>query len=304
MGILKKSFILILLVALSCSPKISKIDVYTDGAKKGDESAIKSLLKLLEHYEEDIKVKAYGGLIMVPEGKREFLSGLILNKLKSEKDVVTKEFLIALAGKLKIKSAVPVLIDMARDKSYPRRYVVYFALGEIGDISSISTLIEGLEDERVDVQKYASRAIIKLGPKALPVIFERFNSLKKEVQGYLIRAMGEIRDRSAEDLLISQINSENKYDVIWALGKVGTEKSLPYLLSELKNPDYLARVKACQALGDLNQPSAIPYLRKLLSDKEVVVREWSARSLEVLTGERTYYIDEKGKPALPYSLYH
>lgn len=301
---LRVFFLVILLIIFSCSPKISKIDSYIDSAKKGDTSAIKNLVKLLDHYEEDIKVKAYGGLIMVPEDKREYLSNLILDRLKSEKDVVTKEYLIALSGKLRLKSAVPVLVSIAKEKKYPRRYVVYFALGEIGDISAIDTVIEGLSDERVDVQKYASRAIIKMGPKALPVIFEEFNSLNKDIQGYLIRAMGEIRDKSAEDLLISQINSENKYDVIWALGKVGTEKSLPYLISELKNQDYIARVRACQALGDLNQPSAIPHLRRTLSDKEVVVREWAARSLEVLTGERTYYIDEKGKPALPYSLYH
>lgn len=301
---LRVFFLVILLIIFSCSPKISKIDSYIESAKKGDTSAIKNLVKLLEHYEEDIKVKAYGGLIMVPEDKREYLSKLILNKLKSEKDDVTKEYLIALSGKLRLKSAVQILVSIAKEKNYPRRYVVYFALGEIGDISAIDTVIEGLSDERVDVQKYASRAIIKMGPKALPVIFEKFNSLKKDVQGYLIRAMGEIRDKSAEDLLISQINSENKYDVIWALGKVGTEKSLPYLISELKNQDYIARVRACQALGDLNHPSAIPHLRRTLSDKEVVVREWAARSLEVLTGERTYYIDEKGKRALPYSLYH
>lgn len=297
-------FIFFFIILFSCSPRISKVDDYINLAKKGDKSAIKSLLKLLEYDEESVKVKAYGGLIMVPENSRDYLERLILNKLKKENDVVTMEYLIALSGKLKLKSALPILIDLAKTKKYPRRYVVYFALGEIGDVSSLETLIEGLSDEKVDVQKYAARAIIKVGPKALPVIFKKFGSLNKDVQGYLIRAMGEIRDNSAEDLLISQINSENKYDVIWALGKVGTEKSLPYLISELNNPDYLARVKACQALGDLNKPSAIPYLKKALNDKEVVVREWAARALEVLTGERTYYIDEKGKPALPYSLYH
>ncbi len=297
-------WILLFLFFISCSPKVSKLDQYINDAKKGDRGAIKKLVKLLEHNEEEIKVKAYGGLIMVPEDSRAFLSEIILKKLKDEKDVVTKEFLIALSGKLKNKAAIPLLIDIAKDKKYTRRYVVYFALGEIGDISSIDTIIEGLQDEKIDVQKYASRAIIKMGPKALPTIFQRFNGLNKDVQGYLIRAMGEIRDKSAEDLLLTQINSENKYDVIWALGKVGTEKSLPYLVAELKNPDYIARVRACHALGDLNQPTAIPYLRNALKDKEVVVREWAARSLEVLTGERTYYIDEKGKLSLPYSLYH
>lgn len=293
-----------MIFSLSCSPRISKIDEYIQDAKKGEKKAIKNLINLLHYYEDDVKVKAYGGLLMVPPEKKDYLKDLIIKKLGSEKDISTKEFLIALAGKLKIKEAIPILTNFAKDKLYPRRYVIYFALGEIGEPATIDTIIEGLKDEKLDVQKYASRAIIKIGPKALPIIFDRFNKLDKDVQGYLIRAMGEIRDKSAEDILLTQINSENKYDVIWALGKVGTEKSLPYLLSELKSNDYLVRVKTCQALGDLNLPQAIPHLKRALSDKEVVVREWAARSLEVLTGERTYYIDEKGKPALPYSLYH
>ncbi len=297
-------YILMSLLLFSCSPKVSQIDSYIENAKKGDVKAIKNLTKLLEHPEEDIKVKAYGGLIMVPPEKRDLLTALVFKRLSQEKDVLTKEFLIALSGKLKIKEAIPLLVNIAKEKSYPRRYVVYFALGEIGDISALETVIQGLKDEKPDVQKYASRAIIKLGPKALPKIFEIFSQQDVNTQGYLIRAMGEIRDSSSEDLLISHINSENRLDVIWALGKLGTKKSLPYLIEQLKSSDYQVRVRAAHALGDLNQPEAISELKKALSDKEVVVREWAARSLEVLTGERTYYIDETGKPALPYSLYH
>lgn len=193
---------------------------------------------------------------------------------------------------------------MSKDKSFKRRYVIYSALGEIQDETAVNAIIDALSDPLEDVKKYASRALIKTGPRAIPAMKERFKAADEDVRGYLIRAFGELRNNDPEDLLITQLDGPNKLDVIWALGKLGSKKSLPYLIEQAGSPEYMARIKACQALGDLNQPEAVPHLKKAMNDKEVLVREWAARSLEVLTGERTFYRDEKGKLALPYSIYH
>ncbi|GAB4433683.1 MAG: hypothetical protein OHK0040_04380 [bacterium] len=295
-------FVVTLLVA--CSPKISEIEEYQRAAKAGEKGAIKKLLKLLEYPDEEIKVKAYSGLIEAPKDKKEFIEDKLIAMLKEKSDDATKEFVVGLLGKLKSKKAVPVLKELGKDKTFRRRYVVFSAFGEIQDESVVEDVIEALSDPLEDVRKYASRALIKLGPKAIPKMMEKMPQSNDAVKGYLIRAFGELRNNQPEDLLIKEIEGANKLDVIWALGKLGKEKSLPVLLNLTKSPDYKVRIQACQALGDLNLKEAIPVLKTALNDKEVLVREWAARSLELLTGERTLYRDEKGKLALPYNIYH
>ncbi len=302
----EKIFLLFIffITLIACSPKISEIELYQGKAKQGDKSAVKKLLKLLEYPDEEIKVKAYSGLIEAHHDKKMFIEDSLIAMLKKENDDATKEFVIGLLGKLKSKNAVPILKVIAKDRNFKRRYVVFSAFGEIQDETVVSDVIEALSDPLEDVRKYAARALIKLGPKAIPVMIEKFPQADTSVKGYLIRAFGELRNNQPEDLLLKEIDGENRLDVIWALGKLGKEKSLPILIELTKSSDYKVRLQACQALGDLNLKEGIPALRVALNDREVLVREWAARSLELLTGERTLYRDEKGKLALPYSIYH
>lgn len=296
--------IFISLLFISCSPKISDIESYQKNAKKGDKKAIVNLIKLLAYPDEEIKVKAYSGLIETPTANHDFIEDKLIDLLKTSKDDSTREFAIGLLGKFKSKKAIPILTEFAKDRTFKRRYVVFSAFGEIQDESVVDTVISALSDPLEDVRKYASRALIKLGPKAIPKMMEYFPSANDDVKGYLIRAFGELRSNEPEELLLKELDGKNKLDVIWALGKLGKEKSFPVLAKLTKSPDYQIRIRACQALGDLNLKEAVPILKVALNDKEVLVREWAARSLELLTGERTLYRDEKGKLALPYNIYH
>jgi hypothetical protein len=54
----------------------------------------------------------------------------------------------------------------------------------------------------------------------------------------------------------------------------------------------------------LGGPEAATALGKILEDEVQVVREWAARSLEMITGRHVEYRDEKGEYVLPYSIYH
>lgn len=302
---MKKLLISIFLIIISCGPKITEIDKYSHGAQNGKISDVKKLIKLLEYPDDEIKVKAYLGLIGIPDSIKKETIKLTENLIKKSNDEGTKEFAIGLIGKLKSKESVPLLVQVGKDTNFRRRYVVFSALGEIQDENSVDAIIDALKDPKEDVRKYAARALIKIGPKAIPTMIKRYKIEEDEnTKGYLIRAFGELRNSQSEDILIDAINGQNRLDAIWALGKSGTKKALPYLLGLLNDKDYKVRIQVCQALGDLNQHEAIPYLKMALRDKEVLVREWAARALEVLTGERTYYLDQKGNYALPYNIYH
>jgi HEAT repeat protein len=67
--------------------------------------------------------------------------------------------------------------------------------------------------------------------------------------------------------------------------------------------EWRVRLSAVQALGDLADPGAVPQLRRSLEDPEWIVREWAARGLESVTGERATYRNQRGEQVVPYSLY-
>ena len=63
------------------------------------------------------------------------------------------------------------------------------------------------------------------------------------------------------------------------------------------------RVECAWSLGILQAKPAESALRKTLENPDVNVREWSARALENITGDRVLYRDANGKMILPYNLY-
>jgi HEAT repeat protein len=88
-----------------------------------------------------------------------------------------------------------------------------------------------------------------------------------------------------------------------ALAKCGTEKSYGPLQRWLAEGDVGVKVECAWSLGILQAKSAETSLRKTLEDPDVNVREWSARALENITGDRVLYRDANGKMLLPYNLY-
>ena len=66
----------------------------------------------------------------------------------------------------------------------------------------------------------------------------------------------------------------------------------------------LTRVNASISLGQLEAKEAVDPLTEIMEkDHDPYVREWSARALENITGNRYKYKDENGAMVFPYNLY-
>ncbi|MDH3998491.1 MAG: HEAT repeat domain-containing protein, partial [Desulfuromonadales bacterium] len=76
------------------------------------------------------------------------------------------------------------------------------------------------------------------------------------------------------------------------------------LINGLADPDSQVRMNAAMALGPLGGSNAEAPLRKTLEDETHVVREWSARSLEMITGQPVLYRNSHDEYVRPYSVYH
>ena len=168
------------------------------------------------------------------------------------------------------KEAIEPLIASLKDKdslsSINLAYVRYCAadaLGELGAKEAIEPLIALLKDKDDRVRGISAEALGKLGAK----------KAVKPLIDFLTNALTNARDRSA------------RLYAIWSLGKIGDKEAVKPLIDLTKDRDRgdLIRIKAIQALIQLNAKEAIPNLRELLNEVKSEMRfywqkEWELKS--------------------------
>ncbi len=229
-----------------------------------------------------------------------------LMKLLNSDDPDMREYAAAILGSIDYKKAVKPLIAMLQGHRR-RRYIAAWALGMMRAKDAIGPLIEALSVKNDAIQKESTRALINLGPDAVPALIAALKSPDADTREFSIRALGEIEDKRAEEPIIGLLNDKNNgvtEVAALALGNVGTDKSIPPLIKTLNSEDVTTKVNASISLGQLGAKAAIPKLTAMMkTDKDSYVRQWCARALENITGKKYKYENENGVMVYPYNLY-
>jgi HEAT repeat protein len=165
-------------------------------------------------------------------------------------------------------------------------------------------LIAALDDPNHEVRRYATRALIKINRPAVGPLVEYLQKASGEGAAGAIRALGDIADPAALDVLLAHAAGPQRAEAFLALGKLRDPRAAAVLIRGLDDADGQARMNAAMALGPLGGPRAVAALRHTLTDEVHVVREWSARSLEMITGQPVLYKNSKGEMVRPYNVYH
>jgi HEAT repeat protein len=269
-----------------------------EAARGGDPAAIRALLPYFDSEDNErlVRFVATLGNKAVPP----------LIAALDDPDPRIAETAAGLLGELRARPAVPKLTEFLTSDR-PRRYVAAWALGEIKNPESIPVLVGALRDPNESVVKAATRALINIGRKATPAIVAALPASTGRARKAMLRALEDIEDTRAEDAILSVLDTE-KDPVVQAaaaraLSKCGTVKSYALLEKWLLNGEVGVRVECAWSLGILIAKPAEGALRQTLEHPDPNVREWSARALENITGERVLYRDAKGKMVLPYNLY-
>lgn len=102
-----------------------------------------------------------------------------------------------------------------------------------------------------------------------------------------IIALGNFRDDSrVVDALLHRWNEDTLYlreAVIQSLGQIGNREALPYLISALEDKHFAVRMSAVRALEAMNDPGAIPFLRRIAKDdSDLQVRDEALKALDLL----------------------
>jgi len=280
------------------TPLSPAAEAAVEAAKSGDPAAIRALLPFFDTEDNERLVRFVVTL-------KDKAAPPLIDAL-DDPDPRTVEVAAGLLGEVRAKQAVPKLTAFLRSDR-PSRYVAAWALGEVKNPESIPVLVAALSDRNESVVKASTRALINIGRKSTPAIVSAMPSSSGCPRKAMLRALEDIEDTKAEDAILAVLESE-KDPVIQAaaaraLSKCGTAKSYVPLERWLLAGDVGVRVECAWSLGILIAKPAEGALRQTLEHPDPNVREWSARALENITGERVMYRDSKGKMALPYNLY-
>ncbi len=293
-------FLLLLLVGCQQTSEPISLDELAASARGGEVRALEQLVGLLGENGVLTNDRVY--LLLLELGDDAI--PVLLPAVKSN-DRIQREYVIAALSNLKAQSAIPAIADVLADQSLGRRYIAAWALGEIGNVAAVSPLLNALGDQEEEVRKFVTRSLIKLNSLAVvPLIDFLKQTQNPQSVAAAVRALGDIADPQAFEVLLQHLDGPSRADVVTALGKLKDTRTVDALVSVLQDQDWLVRMNAATALGPIGSEKQTAALEVLLEDDVNVVREWAARSLETMTGRRYTYRNEAGEYVQPYSIYH
>lgn len=274
-----------------------------DKAAKGDLSAVETLLTRLGAASSiDERGQAYRAVIEA--GKK---AGPVVMKFTRDSDPVRREHALALAANLKAEGAFDAAVAALGDQSFTHAHSAAWALGELGDERAIAPLADALARSKPGLTaRESARALERFGGKAVGAIVSRIGMMNPDVRGYAVRVLGEMRDPAGRPSVLAALSDPTlRADALWALGTMGKELGGLSMTPYLKDSDPTVRVEACRTAGLLAERGALPLLDAMrASDPVIVVREWAARGMGLMTGDAEKYKTKAGEWKIPDMIYH
>lgn len=207
----------------------------------------------------------------------------LVSALESQ-DKERRYWAIKILGKMHEKSAYPEIKKFLSDPDPEIRMAALEAVSFYLNPDAVPYIIERFLDPAWVVRKHACRAVAKFGNKAVQYLLNSLKSAEEDVRYWALRAIGEIKpkgiypflvklfkDRSwtirkttsdvigsyGEDALMELTalatdasDSETRYWVLRALGKIRSGISLPLLFKALEDPSESIRDAAQKALAN------------------------------------------------------
>ncbi len=197
---------------------------------------------------------------------------------------------------IKVLDAFLTLGEFSKASDLLKRVYITLKTYDLQDwqIESIQKIItEAGEETRIErIGKVLEREEARLEDVNAYLLLLQKNSIKP-----LIKLLGELKNskarrifcdglaeigKNAIELFTPFIEDRRWYlvrNIIYVLGRIGKEQSLPYIQKAFNHEDIRVRREAIQALGLIGDPKAIGLLVKALTDNDVRIRCMAAINL-------------------------
>ena len=184
------------------------------------------------------------------------------------------------------RPAIPYLLEALQDQSIGgRRWVFADALGNVGDVSVVPSLIDALQDKDDSVRESVAEALGKVGDAtAIPALHEALKDVDVSVRRRVVETLGKIGDVTAILALheaLKDVDVYVRHRVIEVLSKIGDATAISVLHEALKDVSDDIRVRVIWTLGELNDDTIADKLLHYLQD-DLEAREVHVASVVVL----------------------
>jgi len=225
----------------------------------------------------------------------------IIKALSCEDDNV-RYWLATILGNIGEKAIDP-LGRMLRSNDKEYRFYAAQALGKIRDERVVLLLIEALQDDAWIVRSNVADSLMELGDISLIPIMKSLMSQNEDRRYWSQKVMERIGPEeldSIQDVLITSRDSEMRYFAAYTLSLIGTDTSLPHLISSaLNDPNEWVRKYSITAISKIENQKSVDTLIKLLYDDDEEIAYWSAKSFsnigDIAAERLRNLLDEKDK---------
>jgi HEAT repeat protein len=185
-----------------------------------------------------------------------------------EEDVRVRRYLVLVLGKLGDRSAIPAILDAAKDLDPETRLYAVWSLGMLGDPRGFDAVLEASRAEDPGMRKMAAYVMGKLGDRRavdrLKVLLE---DRVPDVRWNAAIALASLGDRSGITVLRSMVDRE-------ALGRQAQLSS---------DQAEAAIVNALKAFALLRDEGSLPLLEKVArEDPNLRVRDAARRAIDAM----------------------
>lgn len=202
---------------------------------------------------------------------REKLTEKLNDFLVGIKDPYILDDLITTLGNSGRNEAVIPLISLRNHKERFIRMGIVNALGNIGDKSATSTLVEFLRDKDVEIN-----AVIAIGKirddQSVPALIGKFWEADNQLKNSIVTALAEIGDERGLPILLNAMKNaygDNILLIRKALGKIGNMEAVKALLDDLDQAkSEYNRHCTSEGLKQITNKAVIPLLLQYLEKFE------------------------------------
>jgi thioredoxin-like negative regulator of GroEL len=186
--------------------------------------------------------------------------------------------------------ATPALIEVVKGGKAQERRLAITAIGLFKDKLGAEVIRKALSDEDSSVRYCAARALGEIGDTGAKDLLAKAIKEDKnaEVRYHAAYALASLGGEEAFEFFKKQLDSEKSDDrsrAVRALGSFGKGKYVAELSSALKDKDRRVRYAAIVQLDRARKKEGIPGMILALEDEDRFVRKRARSALERLTGK-------------------
>jgi|GEM_PF-6449645 len=212
---------------------------------------------------------------------KSFADKEIIDTIGKDKSYYIFNIIVEILQRLK-DSVIDELINAVKNEDKGCN-VLSKALGRIGNITAVDSLIDALYSKKESLRISAIEALGEIGDKrAVGPLLKLLDENNDNIKTCAIEALGELKDNIAVLKLIDLFKKDNddiKDLIAEALGKIGDSRAVLVLIESLNDNNIYIRQNAAEALGRIKDNRAIEPLLKILNDNDEYVRHKVIKAL-------------------------